>query len=292
MAWIRLLRPKHWIKNLLVFAALLFGGRLTDVPALLRCVAAAVLFCAASSAVYIMNDILDAPADALHEVKRNRPIASGKIKPGSAWCVFAVLAAACVLVSAFCMKSVGLTAALAAYIVLNVLYSLILKRIPLLDVCILAAGFLIRLMSGGVVIDQAVSPWLYLTVMSLSFFVGLGKRRNELRKLGDRADEVRGVLKYYTPEFLDKNMYMCMCAAVVFYALWTVLAGPGGGTGLVWTTPLALLICMKYSLSIEKSDWADPVDVLLGDKVMLVLVVIFAAIIAAVLYGGRLFGAA
>ncbi|MCR5649037.1 MAG: decaprenyl-phosphate phosphoribosyltransferase [Oscillospiraceae bacterium] len=292
MDWIKLARPKHWIKNLLVFAALVFSGRLTEGAAVLRCLWAALLFCAASSAVYIFNDICDAPADALHEVKRARPIASGRIKPASAGAVCAALTAALIAAAFFAVKSPKLTLLLAAYIAMNVLYSLFLKRIPLLDVCILVAGFLLRLLCGGAVIDQPVSPWLYLTVMALSFFVGLGKRRNELRRLGARAENVRGVLRFYTPEFLDKNMYMCMGAAVVFYALWTVLGRPGGDTHLVWTTPLALVICMKYSLTIERSDWADPVDVLIGDKVMLVLIVIFAVIIAAVLYGGKILGAA
>lgn len=292
MAWIKLLRPKHWIKNLLLFAALVFSGRVTDVPALLCCLYAALLFCLASSAIYIINDIIDAPSDRKHEIKSARPIAAGKIKAGAAWTVALLLAAAALLISLLAVRSINLTLLLAAYIVLSVLYSLVFKKIPLLDVCILVSGFLIRLMAGGAVIEQTVSPWLYLTVMSLSFFVGLGKRRNELRKLGNDAENVRGVLKYYTPEFLDKNMYLCMCAALVFYSLWTVLAKPGGGTGLVWTTPLALVICMKYSLTIEKNDWADPVDVLLGDKIMLMLVVIFAAVIAAVLYGGKIIGVA
>ena len=143
---------------------------------------------------------------------------------------------------------------------------------------ILALGFLIRLLYGASIINVEVSPWLYLTIMSFSFYLGLGKRRNEIIKIGK---ETRGVLKYYNEEFLDKNMYMCLSISIVFYALWTAFSD---NYLLIWTVPLFILILMKYSLNIEKDSLGDPVDVVLNDKILIGLILVYGILLFSLIY--------
>jgi 4-hydroxybenzoate polyprenyltransferase len=153
-----------------------------------------------------------------------------------------------------------------------------LKNVPLVDVCILVAGFLIRIIYGALITEIEVSNWLYLTVISISFYFALGKRRNELKKMGD--GDTRKVLQFYPESFLDKNMYMCLALANVFYALWSMDAGTVASYGsnrLIFTVPIVLPITMKYSLDIEvASDGGvasdgDPVEVLIHDKPLILL---------------------
>ena len=174
---------------------------------------------------------------------------------------------------------------------MNVLYSLRIKKIPLLDIAFLVLGFLIRIFYGASLIIETVSVWLYLTVTTMSAYLGLGKRRNELQKRIDNNHEINGVLKFYTPEFLDKNMYMCLTLTIAFYALWAISpipAMPDPSNARIWTVPLVLLICMRYSLLIESKTYADPVDVLTSDKVLILLVVLYGLYMILLMYG-RLF---
>ena len=163
------------------------------------------------------------------------------------------------------------------YFVLNVAYSLGLKNRPIIDIVILASGFVIRVFYGGFVTGIPISNWLYLMVITISLYMGLGKRRNELR----RQTDTREVLKYYTLPFLDKNMYVCVALAIVFYALWTIEMPD---SRLIWTVPLVIIILLCYSFDIEGNSDGDPVEVILHDKVLLVLAVAYAACIFVLLY--------
>ncbi len=290
--YIRLLRPKHYVKNGLVLVAIIFSGNLLNIHNLFKVGCGVIAFCFISSTIYILNDIMDVESDRKHEVKRNRPIASGKVSIKVAWIISGSVFVLALLANSLIGENANIGfGLLILYFILNVLYSGGLKKVPLLDVAILVSGFLIRVLYGAVIIGQPVSNWLYLTVICMSFYLGLGKRRNELIKKGDNASETRGVLKYYSKTFLDKNMYMCMALTIVFYSLWCVdpiVIDRIGNNSLIWTVPFVLLICMKYSLIIEMETYGDPVDVLLGNKGLIAMVLLYSVVMFGLLYGGIL----
>ena len=288
--YFKLLRIKHYSKNVLLLLPLVFGRALSDTALLWRIVLGFAAFCLLSSAVYIFNDSLDVEKDRLHPTKKNRPIASGAVSIPVARVISIVLLIGSLVINALASRGEVLPwVFLVLYAVLNAGYSLRFKDVPLVDVTILMSGFLLRLLYGSALVDIKISEWLYLTVVSLSFFMGLGKRRNELiaHESGDTAGETRAVLSRYTASFLDKSMYMCLMLSVVFYALWCVDASATGmisGNYLLWTVPLVLLICMKYSMTIEGKSDGDPVEVLFGDKWLMAMVGLLGAAILAILY--------
>lgn len=270
-ALIKLMRVKHYIKNGLVFAALACSGRLFEKEKLFAGLMGFAAFCLVSSVVYIVNDIRDREKDACHPTKKERPIASGDVSVREA----GVLAAA-LLAGAFVCNGavfhVWSSLLLVLYLLLNLAYSLGLKNVPLVDVTILTAGFLIRMIYGAVVTEIAISDWLWLTVTTISFYFSLGKRRNELRQFG--GGQTREVLRHYTSAFLDKAMYMCLGLANAFYALWCVdmrKTQMYGGVNMTPTALIVLLITLRYSMDVEGNSDGDPVEVLLRDKILLVL---------------------
>jgi 4-hydroxybenzoate polyprenyltransferase len=288
--YLKLLRIKHYSKNVLLLLPLVFGRGLSDMALVWRIALGFAAFCLLSSAIYIFNDSMDVEKDRQHPVKKNRPIASGAVSVPAARVIALVLFAASLAINAFASRG-GLLpwGFFLLYALLNVGYSLGLKNVPLLDVTILMSGFLLRLLYGSALVDIKISEWLYLTVVSLSFFMGLGKRRNELlaREAGGMQGETRAVLGRYTASFLDKNMYMCLLLSVVFYALWCVDASTTGmvsGNYLLWTVPLVLLICMKYSMTIEGKSDGDPVEVLFGDKWLMLMGGLLGCAVLAILY--------
>lgn len=249
--YIKLMRVHHYIKNLLVFAPLACGGQLFYFNKFKMAFVGFIVFCMISSVVYIINDIRDMEKDRLHPTKCNRPIASGKVTPQKSLIITAIL-----LILTFFWEyqvyDIVSCSLMILYLFLNLLYSLGLKDLPLLDVAVLAAGFLIRVMYGALITDITISNWLYLTVITLAFYFSLGKRRNELEQMC-LGSETRKVLKYYSRGFLDKNMYMCLALANAFYALWCmdIVTYSRYGVSMIFTVPVVLLITMKYSLDIE-----------------------------------------
>ena len=282
--YLKEMRVHHYIKNLLVFVPLICSGQILDPDKLLPSFYAFLSFCFISSAVYFINDIRDAEKDRNHPTKCNRPIAAGQISVRSAVIFTVVLILLAVLFNCLCFHPLS-TALLAVYFLLNLGYSLGLKNIPLLDVTILAAGYLIRAMYGSVVTGIEMSDWLYLVIISAAFYLGLGKRRNEHKKQG--SEDTREVIRKYSFSFLDSNMYICMALVVVFYALWTMDAKTieaYHGSRMVWTVPVVMLIFMKYSMTVEGNSDGDPVEVLLHDKVLLGLCAFYLLLRLALLY--------
>lgn len=282
--FLRLMRVRHYVKNLLVFAALGCSGRLFQADKLTAALAGFAAFCAASSVVYIINDIRDREKDRLHPTKRERPIASGRVSPRSAGILAGVLLLAALLCNALVFRPLS-SVLLALYVALNLAYSFGLKDVPLVDTAILSAGFLLRVMYGAAVTEIPISNWLYLTVIALAFYFSLGKRRNELKRLS-AGGGTRRVLEYYSLGFLDKNMYMCLSLANVFYALWCVDAGTSSryGAPLVFTVPVVLLILMRYSMDVESDSDGDPVEVLLRDRALAALCLAYFACMFTILY--------
>ncbi|MBQ5885016.1 MAG: decaprenyl-phosphate phosphoribosyltransferase [Clostridia bacterium] len=282
--YLKLMRVHHYIKNLLVLAALACSGQLFKPDKLLLGGCAFGAFCMVSSIVYIINDIRDKEKDRKHPSKCKRPIAAGTISVKSGWVLAAVLFILAVAFNCISFQVIP-TVLLALYFILNLAYSFGLKNIPIVDITILVAGFLIRILYGAFLTGIAISNWLYLTVIALAFYFALGKRRNELKKIGD--GETRQVLKAYPIDFLDKNMGMCLTLANVFYALWSMdekTMAFYDNKYLIFTVPIVLLITMKYSLAVEGDSDGDPVEVLLHDKVLLALCVLYLAVMFVILY--------
>ncbi|NBI69279.1 decaprenyl-phosphate phosphoribosyltransferase [Pseudoflavonifractor sp. 60] len=267
---IKLMRPKHYIKNFLIFVSITFDRDLFHPQVLLRVLMGFAAFCLLTSAVYVLNDIRDVEADRQHEVKRNRPIASGAVPIPAAWALAAALLVCALAIHLAACGSQGLGFML-AYFAVNLGYSLGLKHVPFLDIVLLVMGFVLRVLYGAAIVSSSTSAWVYLTVFSLSFYLGLGKRRNELKRT---QGSTRKVLQYYSYEFLDKFMYLCLTLAVTFYALWSAdaqVAAKYGTDKLIWTVPLVIISLMKYSADIESNSYGDPVDVVMHDKVLLLL---------------------
>ena len=277
--YLRLMRPRHYIKNALVFAPLVFSGGFFRWPLLRGALLGFCAFCLLSSAVYIVNDIRDAAKDRLHPVKCRRPVASGAVPVKSAWCLCGVLLAAAAALQVFAGRDWPGFLYLGLYLAINLAYSFGLKDYPIVDIAILSAGFLLRVLYGAAVTGIEVSGWLYLTVISVSFYFALGKRRNELVRQG--SGDTRRVLRYYSKPFLDKNMYMFLGLANVFYALWSM---EHENRALLWTVPVILLICMRYSLDVEGDSDGDPVEVLLHDWVLIALCAAYVLAMMLILY--------
>ena len=282
--YLKLIRIKHYLKNFLVFAPLLFSGNFFEVTLLLKTLLSFIAFSFTASVVYIINDIRDVEKDKLHPIKKERPIASGKVSKKEG----IILAILLFIISIFINWNISTSPIsfiiLLSYLLMNIAYSFGLKNLPIIDILILSIGFLLRVFYGAVILNLNVSNWLYLTILSISFYLGLGKRRNEI----DKSKNSRKVLEHYNRNFLDKNMYMCLALTIIFYSLWCV--DPinslrfGDLNYLLFTVPIVMIICMKYSLNIEGDSFGDPVDVVFSDKTMLALIIIYGLCILLLLY--------
>lgn len=273
--YLKLLRIKHYIKNLLIIVPFFFSKSSWDSYILFKILLGIVCFSFASSSIYIFNDIRDIEKDKLHPSKKYRPIASGKISQRNALILFFFCIAISAFLSIFILQNGILI--LSIYVCLNILYSMWLKKFPIIDVIILATGFALRIIYGGLITNIPISKWLYLVVITGSLCMGLGKRRNELKM----QDNTRDVLKYYSPEFLDKNMYVFITLVIVFYSLWTVELE---NHAIIWTVPVVIIILMKYSFNIEGKSDGDPVEVLLHDKILMLMCISYTIFIFVLLY--------
>ena len=282
--YLKLLRIKHYLKNGLILLPFFCAKELFNIEMWKRVAPGFIAFCLVSSVIYIINDIKDRDKDRKHPTKKDRPIASGAISVKKA-----IVVAAGLLIVGAAFNFIAFSGwqswlILGLYFLLNLGYSSGLKNIPIVDICILVSGFFIRVLYGSCVSGVVISNWMYLTVLMLSFYLGLGKRRNELAKHKD--GETREVLKFYTHEFLDKYMHVCLGITIIFYSLWcvdpTTIANLGNN--LIWTIPFVLAICMKYGLDIESNSDGDPVNVILKDKILLVSGALFAIVFGLLIY--------
>ena len=283
---IKLMRIKHWVKNVIILFPMFFGKQV-DINTLMQSVVAFFAFSFLASAIYIANDVVDVEKDKVHPKKKYRPIASGMVSKRSAVIIHAILLGLgiAIMVCGLNFKTLALPMFLyITYYLLNVFYSLKGKHIPVLDVVILSSGFIIRLFFGSAVTGIVISEWLYLVVVSGSFFLGLGKRRNEYSNQNDKKDTSRDVLKYYNYNFLDKNMYLCLALTIVFYSLWCA-EHISKARYLLFTVPVVIMIAMKYSLNVEISDNdGDPTETILGDRVLLAMSLLLIIMLFVILY--------
>jgi 4-hydroxybenzoate polyprenyltransferase len=272
----QLLRIHHYIKNILVFVPFFFSLGFFKVQAVLVSCLGFIVFSISASIVYILNDIQDIEKDRRHSTKRLRPLASGKISVGHALLAIGVLTAV-LIVLVLRLNNWSAAGLLAAYMAINIGYSYGLKNIPLVDITILASGYAIRVLFGALIIGSDVSAWLYLVIIAGAYYLGMGKRRNEITGT-EKGTATRVVMRFYSHNFLDKNMYVCQALCVVFYALWSidvVTVERFHTNAFVYTIPLFLIILLKYSLDIEMDTDGDPISIVLHDKVLLLLCVVY-----------------
>ena len=284
--YIKLIRVKHYIKNLLIFIPLIFSGLYKNSFNIFITFLGFILFSFVSSMVYVINDICDIEKDKLHEVKRCRPLPSGKVGIKEAYFIIVILVVISLILTYVIYKNTSIYAIILpfVYVLINILYSKWLKNVVLVDVVVLVVGFLIRLFFGSLLIDTFVSNYLYLTVMAGAFYLGFGKRRNEIIKNNDKS---RKVLKFYNKEFLDKNMYVCLALTIVFYSMWAtdpLVISKISNNLLIWTVPIIMLIFFEYSLVIESGSYGDPVEVVINNKGILWTILFYILVLGLIIF--------
>ncbi len=285
--YLDLIRTKHWLKNILIFLPVFFSTNILNKNYLVTLLIAFIIFCFSSSIVYILNDINDIEKDKLHPIKKNRPLAKGAISKNKAIIIMIFLILITCVVSFILYNNNHniITFIIPLfYIMLNILYSKGLKNIPIIDVVIIVFGFVLRVMYGGIVVGVEVSKYLYLMIIFGAFFLGFGKRRNEIKKNGNKS---RKVLALYNENFLEKNMYVAFALAIVSYTLWCVdptTITHVGNDYLFWTIPLVIVILQLYSLNIEGNSHGDPIEVILSDKILLSMGILYGVVMILLLY--------
>ena len=282
---IKSMRPRQWTKNIFIFAALVFDKQLFVLDPLLRTLAGFALFCLISSAVYIFNDLMDIDADRNHPSKKDRPIASGVVPTGAAWAAGGLLAAVTLVLGYFLAPAFAGMVAL--YLLINLLYSVWLKHVPIVDVLIIAAGFVLRVGAGVTLIDvERFSPWLYVVMTLLALFLGFGKRRAELTLLAQGAGSHRKVLDGYTLPLLDQYMLIVSSTTVVAYSLYTFSAPnlPDNHT-MMLTIPFVVYTIFRYLylIHVENAGGA-PEDILISDRPFLAAMVLWALVVIVIFY--------
>lgn len=283
--WIRLLRPRQWIKNFFILAPLLFSGRALDGASQLNAWAAFGVFCLLASGVYSFNDVIDRESDRAHPLKRKRPVAAGVISTQAALGVAVVLLAASILL-AFAI-SARLGAIAVTYLLINVLYGLVLKRIVIVDVFAIASFFVLRLLAGAVAVRVEPSVWLLLCGGLLALYLGFAKRRHELVLLGDGSADHREVLSQYTTVFLDQLSVVLLAVTVVSYIMYTVESPTSqavGSNALSYSTVFVLYGVLRYLYLVHKHEGGNPTETLLTDRSLLAAVVLWVMYCGVVIY--------
>lgn len=281
-------RVKHWIKNLLILFPAFFVNQIFSHEVLMRMLPALISFSLVASAVYLINDIRDVENDRRHPVKCNRPIASGAVSIRVAWVVAVFLVLTGIALTRFASSPKLAGVVLVMYLLANVGYSLGLKNKAIVDVFILASGFVFRIFYGGFYFSIPISSWLFLCVFSAALYFALGKRKNECKKYKS-GGSTRPVLSAYSIGFLSAHYYLCCALTVIFYCLWTITRTDQASIGkLALSIPFMVFILFRYNLIVESADSdADPVPTFLHDKWLVFASAMFLLINFAILYFGE-----
>jgi 4-hydroxybenzoate polyprenyltransferase len=280
------LRPEQWTKNLLIFAGVMFSGRLREISAVWSSIEAFAVFCALSSTVYVFNDIADREADRQHPLKCMRPIACGELQPAVATVAGIVLGVAA-LIAAF-LISPGFGAIATAYLGLLSLYSAALKHVVIVDVLVIAGGFVLRAVAGAVAVNVPISHWLLVCTTLLALFLALSKRRHELTLLGEGAIGHRRSLEEYSPYLLDQMIAVVTASTLVVYTLYTTdgqTAARLGTNRLGLTIPFVLYGIFRYLYLVhQKRGGGSPANLLVTDRPLLMCVALWALSVVLILY--------
>ena len=282
----RAMRPHQWVKNLLLFGGPIFSQQLLDPVLFLRTLQGFLLFCFASSAVYLLNDLHDIENDRNHPKKRYRPLASGDLSPRLA--VAAMFGLTLISIGGGLQLGVTFGALISIYLALNIAYTHSLKRQPILDVMCIASGFVLRAVAGSIVVETVPSPWIVLCTMTLAVFVGFGKRRHELVSLNEEATLHRECLAGYTQQFLDLMMAVSAASAVVSYSIYTVTEQTVARFGthlLMATTPFVMFGIFRFFYLVHlRTESGDPSRLFVTDRPTLVNGALWALSVCAVVY--------
>lgn len=279
-ATVRAMRPRQWLKNLLVLAAPLAAGKLFE-PAILRGAALAfVAFCLVSASVYLVNDVRDVEEDRLHPTKRFRPIAAGELKPATALALAIVLGACGLVLGFFVSPPLGIT--MLVYVSLQLLYSAYLKHLPVVDLAMVASAFLLRAIAGGVATGIPLSQWFLLVAAFGSFFMVSGKRYSEMKALGGEAGTRRSLTRY-SESYLRFAWMLAAVMVLISYSLWAFENGGNGALGIPWTAisiaPFTLGL-LQYALEVDAGTAGEPEEVVLHDHVLQGLGLVWLVVIS------------
>lgn len=291
---IRIIRPKHWVKNVFVLAPLIFAGKFSDFWEVIAALAAFAAFCFAASAVYIFNDIRDIEADKFHERKKNRPLASGDMFIGTAWKLAAVLIVLCIAGCVFVALWAGFAFAfcIALYLAINIYYTISGKTQIIVDAFCIALGFVLRVIAGAYAVGVEPTGWIIVTTFFLSLFLGFGKRRGEMFDLQENGNSHREVLSSYPVTLLDQIIVSTGTIAIISYALYTLDAGvidKFGSPRLYYTVIPVAYGVFRYMYLLLKSEEGDPTEVLMKDSGLLITVLIWLLAAVGIVYldGGQ-----
>jgi 4-hydroxybenzoate polyprenyltransferase len=283
-------RPHQWIKNLIIFAALIFSLNFADAELVLRAFLGFVAFCLVSGGVYVFNDIVDLETDRLHPHKRTRPLASGELSVGQASAGSAVLIAAGMILSLLLGSTFAAVAAL--YLILGLLYSLYLKRMIILDALVISVGFVLRAIAGVEVLRERVvaidlSPWLLVCTLFLALFMSFGKRRHEIALLNEKANGHRSTLGEYSISFLDGLIYALMSSTVIAYSIYTISPATVAkfhSRNMVLTIPFVVYGIFRYAFLVtQKQKGGNPSELLLQDRPLIVTVLLWVVSVLLIL---------
>jgi 4-hydroxybenzoate polyprenyltransferase len=289
VAYIRLMRCHQWIKNLVVFVGPLLGFQLFDPQAAWPATLCFLAFCLASSASYAVNDVLDREADAYHPLKKHRPVASGAVRPMAA-VFFALLLLAGAVVICLGLLRLEVAILLGLYFILILAYSVALKERIILDVIVIAVGFVLRAWAGAEAVDVTTSPWLVACTFTLCMFLGFGKRRCEIAMIGDaeHAKEHRATLARYTPDLLNQLTSVSAGIAVVTFLLYTMDTmhpPPFPKEHLLYTLPLVAYGVFRYAMLVETGRYAGPSEIFLKDRALLATIALWGMMALAIVLG-------
>ena len=284
-AWLRAMRPKQWVKNVLVLAAPLAAGRLFEPAVLLASLWAFISFSLVSASIYLINDSRDIEADRLHPKKQFRPIAAGELSVNTAYILATITLAASLALGFWVARDLGIT--LAVYWVLQVVYSFFLKHQPIIDLAMVAAGFLLRAVAGGVASGLVLSQWFLLVASFGSLFMVAGKRYSELKELGTDAG-TRASLERYTKSYLREVWSVSIAIVIMSYSLWAFEQRYAQPFGIPWTAisiaPFTLAV-LRYAMKIDQGKAGEPEDVVLSDPILQVLAVLWVIPVAMAVFG-------
>lgn len=295
MDFIELMRPTQWIKNVVVFAGPAAGLKLSSAQSLRQALLAFVAFCLAASATYAFNDVVDRAADANHPTKRLRPVARGAISPSRVVLLGIVLAATAISITALLLPKT-VTAVLVGYLALTLAYSLVLKRRVILDVIVVATGFVLRALAGSAAVGVPTSEWLIACVFTLCLFMGFGKRRCEIAMIGN-TEEIglhRRTLVRYTPDLLNHLLAVSAGIAVITFLLYTLdnvgHSSPFRKQQLFYTLPLVIYGIFRFAMLTELGIYSGPTEIVLKDRAMLVAILLWTVCAMLIAYQNVLFG--
>lgn len=285
-ALVETMRPKQWVKNLIVFGGLVFSeaGLVFDPVAVLRAVAAFVIFCGISSTAYLLNDLQDIEKDRAHPTKRERPLPSGRLPVTTARIAMLVLLLLSVSSAFLLTPAFGIIVML--YIVNNLFYNYVLKSKVILDVFSIAAGFVLRAVGGAVAVGVLISPWLYVLTVLLSLFLGVSKRRHELLLLEEGRGKFRAVLNEYNTPMLEEMLSVVTASTVIAYSIYTFTAESlPDNHAMMLTIPFVIYGIFRYLYLVHSGQDAPPDELLLKDRPMLYTIVLWGLAVIVILYG-------